>query len=211
MKRRRTLIISLLLVAALALGIGYANMSRVLNINGDGILNRDDSKFVVEFVDPSSITAGKGTVTASGTTANFDIENMTNAGEITEITLTVENTSEGAQNAIARLRSVVAGTYTLTDGNGQTITVPSNDPMFTITYEVINDQTQEVVWTQDGQVTGKTLDLAYGETATVNIKVQLNYALVTYAKVQLHDADISLYFDGVSAQNQNIAATTEGN
>ena len=44
MKKRRTLIISLLLVAALALGIGYASLSDDLFIGGSANIDADDAK-----------------------------------------------------------------------------------------------------------------------------------------------------------------------
>ena len=199
MKKRRTLIISLLLVAALLLGVGYANMSRILTINGDGILNRDDTKFIVEFTDSYSITPNKGSVSASGTIANFDIENLKDENETAVITLKVKNKSEHAQNAIAKLTSVSLGSYTLADGNDAPIN-DSTDPMFTITYS-ITDKTDTEVWNTNGQVTGKELLLPYNEEATVTITVKLNYPLVTYSKVKLSGADFTLHFDAVSEQN----------
>ena len=52
MKKRRTLIISLLLVAALALGIGYAGFTSELMINGDAVMNSTTtSQVVIESVD----------------------------------------------------------------------------------------------------------------------------------------------------------------
>ena len=199
MKKRRTLIISLLLIAALALGIGYANMSRILTVNGDGILNRDDSKFIVEFTDECSITPDKGSVTTAGTTANFDIENLKDKDETAVITLKVKNKSVDAQNAIAELSSVTLSPYTLADETDAAIN-DSTDPMFTITYSVL-DQNGTEVWNNNGAVQGKELHLAYNEEATVKITVKLNYPLVTYSKVQLSGADLTLHFDAISEQN----------
>ena len=174
-------------------------MSRILTVNGDGILNRDDTKFIVEFTDSYSITPNKGSVSASGTIANFDIENLKDENETAVITLKVKNKSEDAQNAIAKLTSVSLGSYTLADENDDPIN-DSADPMFTITYSV-TDKNGTEVWNTDGKVTGKELLLPYNEEATVTITVKLNYSLVTYSKVQLSGADLTLHFDAISEQN----------
>ena len=47
MKKRRTLIIALLLVAALALGIGYAGFTSQLSVDGEAILNGVSTSEVV--------------------------------------------------------------------------------------------------------------------------------------------------------------------
>ena len=60
MKRRRTLIISLLLVAALALGIGYAALSSTLQING--VIENDPANVNVVFTN-STMTATSPTDT----------------------------------------------------------------------------------------------------------------------------------------------------
>ena len=60
MKKRRTLIISLLLVAALALGIGYAALSSTLQING--VIENDPANVNVVFTN-STMTATSPTDT----------------------------------------------------------------------------------------------------------------------------------------------------
>ena len=44
MKKRRTFIVSMLLVAALALGIGYAALSDTLDINGTADVNQSQAE-----------------------------------------------------------------------------------------------------------------------------------------------------------------------
>ena len=46
MKKRRSSIISLLLVAALALGIGYAGFTSELTISGDAVMNATSTSLV---------------------------------------------------------------------------------------------------------------------------------------------------------------------
>jgi len=57
MKKRRTLIVTLLLVAVLALGVGYAAVSdAILTITGTGDLTTSDENFKVVFTNPVSAT-----------------------------------------------------------------------------------------------------------------------------------------------------------
>ena len=78
MKKRRTMIVALILVATLALGIGYANYADELSANGTANLNTDAAKAAfdadVHFVDeqvyvPQVKTTG--TSTTSGTTEAY--------------------------------------------------------------------------------------------------------------------------------------------
>ena len=99
MKKRRTLIISLLLVAALALGIGYAALTDVLDIQGTaeisaGIAEEAFNQDVYfSKVEPGSgMTASivennndKGTFTATG---------FSQVGDKCSVTFTIKNDSE---------------------------------------------------------------------------------------------------------------------
>ena len=187
MKKRRTLVISLLLVAALALGIGYAEMSKMLTINGDGILNQKDSSFVVEFTD-GDITADCGTVEYNGTSADFNIANISSKGEKAVITLTVTNNST-VEDLGAVLQSVVAADYTLTYEDGSTVD-ESEGKFFTITYVIKKGGTE--VWNSTAGKVGDGLTLAQGESATVEITVEV--ARTIKAKVNLSGADFTLDF-----------------
>lgn len=187
MKKRRTLVISLLLVAALALGIGYAEMSKMLTINGDGILNQNDSSFVVEFT-AGTITDGCGNVEFDGTSADFNIANIATQGEKAVITLTVTNNST-AEDLDAVLESVVAADYTLTYEDGSTVD-ESEGKFFTITYVIKKGETP--VWNSTAGKVGEGLTLAHGESATVEITVEV--ARTIKAKVNLSGADFTLDF-----------------
>ena len=187
MKKRRTLVISLLLVAALALGIGYAEMSKMLTINGDGILNQKDSSFVVEFT-AGTITDGCGTVEFNGTSADFNIANISSKGEKAVITLTVTNNST-VEDLGAVLQSVVAADYTLTYEDGSTVD-ESEGKFFTITYVIKKGGTE--VWNSTEGKVGEGLTLAQGESATVEITVEV--ARTVKAKVNLSGADFTLDF-----------------
>lgn len=112
MKKRRTLIISLLLIAALALGIGYAALTDDLFIdataNFDPKVAEDELDVDVKFIDPTTsndyCNAGVSGNDASGDTAYLHIGGedvpfeLTTPGQSAEAVYTVENNYEAAVN-----------------------------------------------------------------------------------------------------------------
>ena len=94
MKKRRTLIISLLLVAALCVGIGYAGFSSRMVINGEAILPGVQESGVV-FVDAEK-TAGtdKVSINVSGQDSNSLTVNVSGfefVGDYATVVATIEN------------------------------------------------------------------------------------------------------------------------
>lgn len=97
MKKRRTLIIALLLVAALALGIGYAGFTSELSIGGEAIQNGiSESQVVITKIVRESASADYITVTAecgeSGVkNASVDVTGFKEPNEEAVLTVTVSN------------------------------------------------------------------------------------------------------------------------
>lgn len=135
MKRRTGIIV--ILIAVLALGIGYAAMSGVtLNIEGAGTISVDDSNFVVHFQEPATV-AGDGTVTATVTdllNAEFTIEGFTKRGDKTTITYTIVNESDEIAAKLENLAvdnaddtnfkvDVTLGSNTIAPGGSTTVVV----------------------------------------------------------------------------------------
>ena len=94
MKKRRTLIIALLLIAALTLGIGYAAFSSRMAINGEAILPGVQVSEVV-FVDATK-TAGDDHVTAqvSGQNSNsltVNVSGFQHVDDTITVTATIKN------------------------------------------------------------------------------------------------------------------------
>lgn len=97
MKKRRTLIISLLLVAALALGIGYAGFTSELTINGEAVMNATSTSLV----NISNVTEvskhGDLTLTSENLgskTVGVDITGFSTTQDYIVIEVTVENPHE---------------------------------------------------------------------------------------------------------------------
>ena len=99
MKKRRTLIISLLLVAALTLGIGYASVSDLLDITG--IVEADGSAMNTEFDEDVYFSAiqindTKAGESALGTgdkpdNATFMVAGLADINETASVTYTITN------------------------------------------------------------------------------------------------------------------------
>lgn len=100
MKKRRTLIVSVLLIAALALGIGYAALTDVLDINGTVDVNQSQAEadFDLEVYfsevaksnddDKVSITDGDNDM------ASFTINSLNGKDDTASFTFTIKNDSD---------------------------------------------------------------------------------------------------------------------
>lgn len=99
MKKRRTLIISLLLVAALSLGIGYAALSDVLDIQGTAEISAGIAEEAFnQDVYFSAVNPGSG-ITASinpdnNDKATFTATGFSQVGDKVSVTYTIKNDSE---------------------------------------------------------------------------------------------------------------------
>lgn len=92
MKKRRTLVISLLLVAALALGIGYAAINDViLTITGTADLATSGENFKVVFTDPVNDPAATISVDAVPYNASIAVTGLKTIGETATVTVDILN------------------------------------------------------------------------------------------------------------------------
>ena len=99
--KRRTVVISVLLVAALALGIGYAALSDTLTINGtiksDGATMSDNFDGLVYFTnasvtnDPAVHVTANVSATYGGDEASYTIEGMTVVGDKVDMEFIIHN------------------------------------------------------------------------------------------------------------------------
>ena len=100
MKKRRTLIISLLLIAALALGIGYAGYTIDLDIDGSAAVTTDPTDLQIEFVayDAENAALTTDPTLAVGTLsdtnklrAQIDANGFTEGGQSVVVTYRIAN------------------------------------------------------------------------------------------------------------------------
>lgn len=140
MKSKKTIIALTILLAVLALGIGYATISNVvLNISGSAAASADASNFSVVF-DQTKTPVGSTTVSganASGTftdakNATMSVSGLTTAGQSATVTYTVKNTSTD-------IKANLSATVNNTGANANYFTV--SDPVFGETSINANDST----------------------------------------------------------------------
>lgn len=162
MKTKRTAVVAFLICAIMAIGIGFAAISKNLEINGNANLGMDATGFSVGFVQ-SGCSTNDGDVSSivvaeDKTVATFTVNGLKNANQTVVGTFTIENTSAENYDALLAKPSVVFG-----DGENPYrahISVTASDPAstrlskgatttFTVTVtlnEVINDASAQVTF-----------------------------------------------------------------
>lgn len=122
MKKKKTLLGLVLLVAVLMLGIGYAAVTAdVLNIKGTANAGPDDANFVVAFDTEQEVTYEKSeginaNATVSGaytdeTNATITVDKLTAKGEAVTAIYTVKNSSPDLKATLAATAEVDNTTY----------------------------------------------------------------------------------------------------
>lgn len=151
MKKRRSLVISLLLVAALALGIGYAAFTVNMEIGGNVSVGAPAPAVtfsaVSEQVTKGGITSGNdyGKNALGGQSIDLNVGGFRNAGDQVVVTYTVKNDHDfpvTVTNPVVQYTntdsnydaniSIVAGTWTGLDENGH-IPASGGTAQFTVT------------------------------------------------------------------------------
>lgn len=106
MKKRRSLIIPVLLVAALCLGIGYAAVTDVLDINGSADVNQSAAEEAfnhdIHFTDAVAENTAEGDLAsfdpADPDMASFTANSLNGKGDTAKFTFTITN--EGDLDAV---------------------------------------------------------------------------------------------------------------
>ena len=147
MKRRRTLVISLLLVAALCLGIGYAALSDTLDINGSAIVDQSaaEDAFDEDIYFSAAVaneTGNTAEVTADNDKATFSAKTLKTKGDKVTFTFTIQNDCD--------LAALVTPAFPAADGN-------TNPTYFKISSD----------WA------GQAKTIAAGQSATYTVTVEL--------------------------------------
>ena len=124
MKKRRTLVVAFVLVAALCLGIGYAAVSTTLDINGSATMlpNKAFAEQIC-FTAATPLEAGNtaNVNTNNNSKASFTANNLNGIGNKASFTFTVENKGDLAAKLNVTVCNVTAGNVT------------GEDPYFKIT------------------------------------------------------------------------------
>lgn len=186
MKKRRTLIISLLLIAALCLGIGYAALARDLQINGSANLQGNNDAFNISFTSGSvNKPVATVNVTPGSTTASYVIDGLAAEGDTVDITFVVTN---GTSDVDAHLVGITStnGELVVTTPTGDEY--PNYDTYFSKSITITNENGD--VYTQ-----GQDFVVAPGKTATVVISIKLEKSVTNPVSAT---SFITLHFSGTN-------------
>ena len=191
MKKRRSIIISLLLLAALCLGIGYAALSRELLISSSAQLAPVDSAFHVVFTEAKSGDTTKATASITGdqTTANYTVIGLSQPTEDVTLTFKVQNQTPDVD---AKLSGIDLTDGTLYLGDGTETTYPNIADYFSKSVVITHDQDGVTYAPGVDATVPDNFVLAPNETATVTIVVTLNHTI--QEKTTLMGASVVLDF-----------------
>ena len=193
MKKRRTLIIALLLVAAIVLGVGYAALSRELVISSTAQLAPDDGDFKVLFIEANTENTELATASLTGdhSTANYTVIGLSQPTEDVTLTFKVQNQTPDV-NAKLTAVSLTDGMLYLGEGTENPYS-PVSD-YFTKVVTITHDQTPTKTYTYAPSAPiPADFILAPNETATVTVTVTLNKTI--REKTTLMGASVVLDFE----------------
>ena len=201
MKKRRSTIVAVLLVLALALGIGYAALSRELVIGSEANLAPDENDFDIVFTDASiqkkaaeddsfaaaDSTWGTASVTGGGKNAHYTLTGLSKVGDQAKMTFTIKNQTSDVAASLMSV-STVAGSLFVGDGTSTT-GLPAN--YFD----------KSVVISMDGQTYTEDEDFVIPAQGTATVTITVTLKQTVTEKVTLTGASVVLNFQGDAATN----------
>ena len=226
MKRRRNLIVVLLLISAMALGVGYAALTQELKIASTASLTAQNVSLDVHFTDTVTIEGqakahadasaiATGNVT-SPLTATYEITGLTQKNDYVTIEYTIKNSSPDADAVLTKVSST-AGTIFFGDGTsdpgqpedvakyfGKEVTL-KKDGAVALHYIGTDHGTELSGDALKNQIqTGDSIIRAPNEEMTVQVKVTLNKSLgldenARDARVSLEGAVVIFNFESRTA------------
>ena len=149
MKKRRSIIIALLLIAALALGIGYAAVTDSLTITGNANVKPHQDNLEVIFTDIKDTNKCTAAIQTDKTVATFTTTQLEKGGDTATATFVVTNKSAEYQATIAAptITITTGGEYfdVTTDFGTETRTLNAKDGTteFTVTVKLKGAVTEE--------------------------------------------------------------------
>ena len=155
MKRRRSLIISLLLVAAISLGVGYAALTDVLDINGSADVNQTaaEEAFNEDVYFKAAVANQAGNVASvdanDNDMASFTASTLKGANDTATFTFTITN--DGDVDALVTPTLAADGNSNAeyfevsSDWAGQAKTIAAGQSLtYTVTVKLIKTPTETI-------------------------------------------------------------------
>ena len=141
MKKKRTFLVVALLVAALSLAVGYAAITKNLEVTGSASATTNNDNFKVKFTGtPTTSDANK--VTASITSdlaATINVSGLTTTGDTATATYTIENYSAelGADLAVGSITNGNSEYFEVTASLGATSIAAGAKTTLTVTVKLL--------------------------------------------------------------------------
>ena len=189
MKKRRSTIVAVLLVLALALGIGYASLSRELVIGSEANLAPDENDFDIVFTEATIDDAKWGTasVTGGGKNAHYTLTGLSAKGDKAVMTFTIKNQTADVDATLMSV-STIAGNLFIGDG-----TETAGDPA--------DFFDKSVVITMGGQTYNEDEAFVIPATGTATVTITVTLKQTVTEKVTLTGASVILNFQGDANAN----------
>ena len=169
MQKRRSLIITFMLVAALTLSIGYAALSDTLDINGTADVNQiaAEESFNEDIYFSAAVANQEGNlasvVASDNDMANFTVNTLKGAGDFATFTFTIKNAGDLAATVTPTLaedgNTNTEYFHIESDWAGQPKTIEANSELtYTVTVSLKKTPTETIHGAFHIALTAKTAD-----------------------------------------------------
>ena len=176
----------------MALGIGYAALSRELVIGSEANLAPKDSDFDIVFTNASIDDTNIGSASLTGnlvdggsTAAHYTLTGLSKQGDKAVMTFTIKNRTADVEASLVSL-STIPGTLYVGEGTS----TPGTPADYFDKKVVVKDSEGNVIAENEYS----TFKIAAGDTATVEITVTLKQTVTE--KITLTGASVVLNFSG---------------
>ena len=148
--KKRTAIVAFMLVAVLAMGIGFAAYSTTLTVNGTAGVDAEAVEFTkdVIFTGATVDDATFAEASASGQYGTFRVFGMTQRDERVHITYTIQNNSDVDVSVVLTAGPTTGATnskFTVTSGLNNATTIPAGQSTTVVVTVVLNETVTEAV------------------------------------------------------------------
>ena len=156
MKNRKTVVVAFLLVAAMLLGVGYAALTDVLDINGSATINQSaaEDAFDMDVYFSAAVANEEGNTASVNSNdndkASFTVNTLKGKGDKATFTFTITNNGDVDAEVTPTLGATDGNSnpeyFAVTsDWNGQAKTIAAGGSMtYTVTIELLKTPTETI-------------------------------------------------------------------
>lgn len=186
MKNRKIAVVAFLLISVMLLGVGYAELTDALEINGtvkaDTSVSQTDFDDDVYFSNTSVVTDGTGNKAASQIlegrdSATITANHFTTKNQIVRVKFTIQNDSTDFNAVVTPDAAINTGNVSVDNGG------TDHDPIFTVSW----------AWNEEGTDRETPATIAAGQSKDLWVTIVLNET-----PIEEHEASFTVKF-GVEA------------